>query len=107
MDYIEDGGWVYVTANTPSRGIIVYRLFHESFKVYERTCTYDPDGCCTSSPVYSCSKLLVESSGLTILDTCCNSQFLITDGTPFNGPATYSLKEYNTEYDGEVLHIFN
>jgi len=108
IDYIADGTWVYVTANEPSRGIIVYRLFHDSFKAYERTCTYDPNACCTSSSsVLSCSKLTVEFSGLTITDTCCHSQFLITDGTPFSGPATFSLKEYNTEYDGDVLHIFN
>jgi nitrite reductase/ring-hydroxylating ferredoxin subunit len=107
IDYIPDGDWVYVTAEAPSRGIIIYRLLHDEFEAYERTCTYDPNGCCTTSTTTDCSRLMVEQSGLTIIDTCCGSQFLITDGSPFSGPAHYSLKQYYTEYDGEILHIFN
>jgi Rieske Fe-S protein len=107
IDYIPDGGWVYITSDPPSRGIIVYRFLHDEFKAYERICTYDPYGCCTTSSTTGCSVLTVEPSGLTIIDTCCGSQFLITDGSPFSGPAHYSLKQYFTEYDGELLHIFN
>ncbi|MEA3504391.1 MAG: hypothetical protein U9R32_04255, partial [Bacteroidota bacterium] len=45
-EYIElntIGGWVYLTAPSPSKGIIVYRISSTHFKAYERTCTFDPN----------------------------------------------------------------
>jgi len=105
IDYVPPGGWVYVSAQKPSRGIILYRTFNETFRAYERTCTYDPYGCCDNNG--NCSVLTVEESGLTIIDTCCNSRFLLTDGTPFDGPASLPLREYQTTFDGINLHIFN
>lgn len=107
LDYIPDGGYAYFSANPPSRGIIVYRPFNDEFMVYERTCPYDPNACCANNDASSCSVLIVEDSGMTIIDTCCNSQYLITDGSPFAGPSPYMLKQYQSYYNGDVLHIFN
>lgn len=107
LDYIADGGWVYVTAQEPSRGIIVYRLFHDQFMAYERTCPYDPNECCEGSSIYSCSRLLVDIDGISIIDTCCSSKYLMTDGAPYEGPSPWVLKQYGTAYNGEVLHIYN
>lgn len=105
IDFIPDGSYVYLTADPPSRGIIVYRAFHEEFMAYERICPYDPYECCEDGN--SCSRLYVEPNGLTVIDSCCMSRYLLTDGTPFEGPSNYILKQYNTSYDGDVLHIFN
>ncbi len=93
------GGWEYLTAPSPSRGIIVYRLSQDEFKAYERTCPYDPlaDG----------AQIEVELSGTTAVDSCCMSRFILMDGSPFSGPSTLSMKQYQTTYDGNNLHIFN
>jgi len=79
LDFIADGGWVYITAQQPSRGIIVYRLFHDQFMAYERTCPYDPNGCCQDTNLSSCSRLLVDNDGVTNIDTFCNSKYIISD----------------------------
>lgn len=102
------GGWAYVTANDPSRGIIIYRLSTDEFKAYERTPTYKPDSCCIYYDNYSeCSRLVVDQSAVFAVDTCSGSKFLLIDGSIVNGPARYPMVQYNTQYDGEVLYVYN
>lgn len=91
------GGWVYLTGG--SRGIIVYRLSMDEFVALERHCPYQPEN--------SCGIVEVESSGMTLIDSCCGSTFIIIDGSLVSGPATRSLKYYNTSYNGSTLHIYN
>jgi len=93
------GGWVYLTADAPSRGIIVYKLSQDEFKAYERICPYDPD--------MINARVQVEKSSVTGIDSLCGSRFILTDGQPFKGPATLPLKQYQTAYDGNTLHIYN
>ncbi|MBE0639774.1 MAG: hypothetical protein IH598_14745 [Bacteroidales bacterium] len=101
------GGYAYINANEPSRGILVYRLTLEDFKAFERTPTYKPDSCCILDPVRICSKVIVDESSLFVVDTCSGSKWLIIDGTVQNGPATYPLVPYQTFYDGFSLRIYN
>ncbi|NOR86971.1 MAG: hypothetical protein GQ527_05130 [Bacteroidales bacterium] len=98
------GGHEYITANPPSRGIIVYRISVNEFKAFERTCPHDPDACCDET---SCSRLIVEEDGVIIKDECCESTYLILDGSNVAGPSVKPLKQYNTSYDGRTLHIYN
>jgi nitrite reductase/ring-hydroxylating ferredoxin subunit len=91
------GGYVYLTGGV--KGIIVYRLSMNEFMAYERDCPYQPSN--------SCAQVEVEPSGLTLVDSCCGSKFIITDGSVINGPANRSLKYYNNTYDGNMLHIYN
>jgi nitrite reductase/ring-hydroxylating ferredoxin subunit len=107
LDFIPDGSYVYLTANPPSRGIIVYRPYHDEFLAYERTCPYDPYDCCNPDNAYDCSALIVESSGIIAKDTCCGSRYLLTDGSVIEGPSVCPLYQYQTVYDGIYLHIFN
>lgn len=101
------GGWEYLTATTPSRGIIVYRFSTDEFMAFERTPTYKPDSCCVFIPTAQCTKLIVDDSGIEIADTCNGSTYLILDGSVLNGPATLPLFTYHTKYDGELLHVYN
>jgi hypothetical protein len=101
------GGWVYLTGGILSRGILVYRLSTDEFKAYERTPTYKPDSCCVYSPEEKCAKVIVEESGIIVKDTCSGSRYLILDGSIVEGPAKYSLLQYRTNYDGDILHIYN
>jgi nitrite reductase/ring-hydroxylating ferredoxin subunit len=97
LDFIPDGGWVYVTGGY--KGIIIYRPLHEEFLAYERACPYDP--------LEEEARLEVESSGIIAVDKNCGSRFLLTDGSPVEGPARRSLKQYRTRYDGYSLTVTN
>ena len=101
------GGWVYLYANPPSRGIIVYRMTQDEFKAYERTPTYKPDSCSVLEPVKKLSKIIVDESGIMAIDTCSGSEYILLDGSVVKGPATYPLFAFRTSYDGETLHIYN
>lgn len=98
------GGYEFITANLPSRGIIVYRMTTNEFMAFERTCPHDPDACCDED---GCSRLIVEDNGLYIQDECCESTYLILDGSNVSGPSVKPLRTYNTSYDGKTLHIYN
>jgi len=91
------GGWVYYIGG--SRGLIIYRVSTSDFNVYDRHCTFDSSN--------SCALVSVEVNNITGKDNCCGSQFLITDGSITQGPATLALKQYQTSFDGSVLHVFN
>jgi len=97
LDFIPVSGWVYVTGGY--RGLIVYRMGSNEFMAYERTCPYDPEK--------DCARVQVESSGITAIDSCCGSRFVLTDGSPIKGPSGYPLQQYRTSYDGDLLRIFN
>ncbi len=102
------GGWAYVTANDPSRGIIIYRRSINEFMAYERTPTYKPDSCCIYGIDYEeCTRLLVDETVTFAVDTCTGSKFLLFDGSIIEGPAKYPMVQYNTQYDGEVLYVYN
>lgn len=91
------GGWAYL--NGGSRGIIVYRRSNEEFVAYDRHCTYD-----TENP---CGKVSVDASQIMAKDTCCGSEFVLTDGSVVKSPASVPLQSYRVNYNGNELHVFN
>ncbi len=97
LDFIPDGGYVYSSGGY--KGIIIYRLFSSEFRVYERACPFDP--------LEEDARVVVEPSGIIAIDSVCGSRFLLTDGSPIEGPATIGLKQYRTRYDGYTLQISN
>ena len=70
------------------------------FIAYDRSCTQEINGKCIVSgesvndPILHCSN-------------CCNSKFVIIDGSVTEGPANQALKKYNTHFDGTMLYITN
>lgn len=93
------GGYMYLDAPAPSRGLLVYRKSLDEFMAYERTCPYDP-----SKP---CARIQTENTFTTAIDSCCGSRYLIQDGSPFSGPTREALRQYRTSYDGVNLYIYN
>lgn len=91
------GGWTYVYGGV--KGIIVYRQSSDQFIALERACTYDPGS--------NCGGVEVKSNNITAVDTCCGSEFQITDGSVTKNPASYALKQYQTSFNGSLLQIFN
>jgi nitrite reductase/ring-hydroxylating ferredoxin subunit len=90
-------GWETITGGY--RGIIVYRKSVNEFVAFERACPYDWS--------ISTSRLVVDASGITAACPNCKSKFILLDGTPYEGPSRYPLKQYQTSYDGFLLYIFN
>ena len=95
------GQAIYTANNFGVKGIIIYHIHPNEFKAFDRTCSYQPASDCA----------IVEINDLTnpthLIDSCCNSMFFLEDGTPFNGPAIRSLKEYQTTYDGTYINVQN
>ena len=91
------GGWENITGGY--KGVVVYRKSSDEFNAFERACPYDWE---TDSGYVS-----VQSSGLILKCHNCGSEFLILDGSIVKGPSTLSLKQYNTEFDGQMLHVYN
>jgi len=102
------GGWMYLDetdgAESPSRGIIVYRLTEDQFLAFERTPPFKPDSCCNAAKTI-CTALIVDFP--YVMDTCTISKYLILDGSPVSGPSSMSLGMYATEYYGDLLYIHN
>lgn len=81
------------------KGILIYRKSLTEFMAFERACPNDP--------TENNAQVKVEKSGITCACPVCGSKFILTDGTPYEGPSHYALKQYTAVYDGALLHVFN
>ncbi|MEP2670048.1 MAG: hypothetical protein ABJH04_13685 [Cyclobacteriaceae bacterium] len=79
------------------RGIILYRVSSTVFVAYEKNCSYTPNEACATVEAHS--------SGLYMIDPCCTSSFNFSDGLPTGGPAWRPLRQYRTQFNGNVLTI--
>jgi len=91
------GGYVYVTGGVA--GIVVYRESSTSFLAYDRCCTYDVDK--------RCKIQMDTTSNQKLFCPTCHSEFAISNGAVTKSPAKQPLKQYNTTFDGEKVHISN
>ena len=80
-------------------GLIIYGDIGESFKIYDRNCSYEPSS--------SCAKIDSISSGIAFCG-CCSSAFLInSSGEAINAPAILPLKQYQWSFSNNILRIYN
>ena len=92
--------WGYEFINGGLGGIIIVQGLDNEFFAYDRACTYEVGENCilqsesNNNPILICSE-------------CCESKFIITDGSVSQGPANHPLKRYNTYFDGDILYITN
>jgi nitrite reductase/ring-hydroxylating ferredoxin subunit len=93
------GGWAYITGG--SKGIIVYKQAYNQFIAYDRHCTYNANN--------PCGKASVDSTNSFVECECDGSRYQLYDGLITQGPAEYSLKNYQTSFDEltNILHIYN
>ena len=90
------GNYVFITGGV--KGIIVYHQGFDSYKTYDRNCSFEPS--------LSCARIDSVNSSIAICK-CCNSKFLLSDGTPFDGPALLPLKQYQNNLSEDFLYIYN
>lgn len=96
-------GWMYVTSEYPSRGIIIYRLSQDEFRAYDRIPPNEPDACCDGDG--NCTRLIVDFP--YVVDDCNNIKYNIINGDLFEGNGVFPLIQYHTSFDGNALHVFN
>ncbi len=97
IDFIPIGQYEYFTGGY--KGIIIYRPQENEFMAYERACPHDP--------LTEGARVVVDGSGLIAVDTVCGSKFILLDGSPIEGPAKITLKQYRTSYNGDALFVYN
>ncbi|MCK9448010.1 MAG: hypothetical protein M0Q41_03430 [Bacteroidales bacterium] len=98
------GGWMYLTSEVPSRGIIVHRVTIDEFVAFDRIPPNEPDRCCQGTV---CTRLLVDGYYPFAKDTCTQTMYSLLDGSIFEGEGRYPMIRYNTLYSGGLLRIFN
>lgn len=90
-------GWETIVGGY--NGILVFRTAVNEFVAFERACPYDP--------LKQGAQVRVDQSGITCYCPVCGSKYIMTDGTPYEGPSRYPLKQYATVYSGGLLYISN
>ncbi len=90
------GGWAYYTGGF--RGIVIYRVSQDEFTAFDRACPYHP--------YEECGRITVEEPPLAECK-CCESTFLLLDGSPVSGPARHPLRQYRTVFDDPFLYVGN
>lgn len=82
------------------KGIIIYRNTHDDFLAFERNSTFEPQNGCIVD-------VIDPPGGITAIDSCSGSMYLLTNGQPVEGPASIPLKQYGTSFNDPFLHVFN
>lgn len=80
------------------QGVIVYRESKTNFRAFDRACPSDP---------HNCQVNITEENSLIGKCPCCESEFLLIDGTVLDGEARYPLKEYSTSFNPPRLRVTN
>ena len=98
------GGYMYLTSDeqSNSRGLIVYRVSQDEFRVYDRLPPNDPNTCCENGV---CSRLVVDVP--FVVDSCNMIWYNILNGEVFTGDGIFPLYHYRNSYDGYSLRIRN
>ena len=109
-------GFAYVTSDllSTSRGIIIYRLYQDEFRAYDRLPPNYHNACTDSQG--NTNRLVVEG-GFWVVDHCNNAYYNIINGDifidndtmvpNFDCSVVYPLIQYHTVFDGTTLRVYN
>ena len=98
------GGFKYYSSDpeSNSRGIIVFRVSMDDFRIWDRLPPNNPNGCCENG---ECSRLVMIDDSYYVADNCNDITYNVLDGTIYEGEGKYRLYPYNFTYDGSALRI--
>lgn len=87
-------GWASFSGGVS--GIIIFRRSIDEFAAFDQACPHHPFDRCgritrVDSPIASCG--------------CCNSNFLLFDGSVISGPSRFPLKQYRTSFQHPWLRV--
>ena len=93
------GGWA--NSHDPSNRIRIDRLSYNQVRAHHSHCPYNANN--------PCGKATVDSTNSFIECACDSSRYQLFDGLVIKGPASYSLKNYQTSFNvtSNEIHIFN
>lgn len=82
------------------RGIFIYRVSQDQFRAYDRACPDNP---------HQCTLNISEENQVIAEADCCESDFILIDGSSINNASNYPLREYRTIFnmDTNRLRIVN
>lgn len=95
------GGWVYSIGGY--RGLLVYRRYFNGddndFVAFDRACpAHHGEGC---------GKVEVKNGDLFVTCPCDNKEWVLFDGSPYNGNPASPLRAYRLTFQNGTIHIFN
>ena len=93
--------WGYKIEPGGIGGLIIVQGMNNTFIAYDRACTLEANLECIVSGETSDMDVILSCKD------CCNSKFVINDGSVIEGPANRALKRYNTYFDGTILYVTN
>ncbi len=88
-------GYTYID-NYGYNGIVVFRYSQDEFTAFDRACPHD---------VYEHECKIEVIDPPIAEDPCCNSQFLLIDGSVVDGPSKHPLKQYNASFNPETNRV--
>ncbi len=82
------------------RGIFIYRVSQDQFRAFDRACPDNP---------HQCTLNISEENQVIAEADCCESDFILIDGSSVNNMSNYPLREYRTSFNLETnrLRIVN
>ena len=89
----------YMFIRQAGADVVLYRATLDDFYVYDRLCTHEASQSC-----------LVEkdSNSVVVKCECCNSKYILVDGSVLESPAIHPLRPYNAIFDGgDYVHVTN
>ncbi|MBE37565.1 MAG: hypothetical protein CMP50_02780 [Flavobacteriales bacterium] len=100
---IYNNPWGYEYISGGLGGIIIVNdgFTENGFIAYERACTHEKNSTCIISSEGG------SSNNTILICNCCNSKFMIFDGSVNEGVANQALKRYYTYLNGGILYITN
>jgi nitrite reductase/ring-hydroxylating ferredoxin subunit len=88
-------------AGFDGNGIIIYRASEDEFYAYDRTCPHD----------YAVNNKSIKVNivdGIYAVCPVCNTKYALPNyGTPLPGAGRYPLKNYKTNFTGQLVHVWN
>jgi hypothetical protein len=98
IEYL-NGTRIYTSQKVFGRGLILYRLNMEEFKLFDRTCSNSDHEFCGIN---------LTSSMINAKCPCCESTYeIVYNGAPVTGPAPDVLREYTATVSGSYLILTN
>jgi len=89
-------GWVFLSGGF--RGIIIYRWTIDEFRAFDRACPHHP--------FEDCGRITLVDPPRALCP-CCESTYLLLDGSVFSGPSRFPLKQYRTYFEHPWLIVSN
>jgi hypothetical protein len=78
------------------RGIFIYRVSENQFRAFDRACPDNP---------HQCTLNISEENQVIAEAECCDSDFILIDGSSVENVSPYPLREYRTSFNSSTNRL--